>query len=90
MYRYPALGTDPFGEADVVRMGMCQDDRADVRQGPPHRRQLGRQVTPVAGRAGVDDGHFASFFHEIDVDEAGSDATDTGRDLHRRSLAPAL
>jgi hypothetical protein len=71
---HPALAADALGEADVVRVGVGQQHRAHVRQGAAHARQFGRQVSPVARQAGVDDGHPARLFHEVAVDEAVAEA----------------
>src|SRR5687767_5422363 len=52
-----------------------------------HRGKLARQVVPVAGRAGIDDGDLAAFLEEVRVHEPRTDAVDPRRDLHRRFAA---
>ena len=65
---------------------MGQDHRPDVLEGPAHRGELGQEVRPVPGHPGVDDRDEARLLDEVGVDEAGAEAMDAVRDLHRRIL----
>ena len=52
---HASLATQPLGKADVVGVAVRQDDAANVIERPAHGGELGRQVAPIAGQAGVDD-----------------------------------
>jgi hypothetical protein len=75
---------NPFGKAQVVRMSVGQDDRPNVFELSAHRFEFGRQVSRVvAGRARVDDGHFAGLLQEVDVDHPATQTPYAGGDFHR-------
>ena len=78
-----ALGSHPFGEADVVGVAVCQDDRPDVLESPAHRGKLGREVAPHPADAGVDHGDATSLLDEVDVHDARPESVDSVRDPHR-------
>ena len=81
-YGDPALAAQPLGEADVIGVRVREHERADILDRQPHRRELGRQVIPVAGGAGVDDRHLAGLFEQVHVHQTWAETADARRDLH--------
>jgi hypothetical protein len=79
-----ALPAQPLGEADVVGVPVRQDEATDVVEGAAHRGQLGRQVLPVAGQAGIDDRDLAALFDQVAVDDARAEPAERFRELHLR------
>ncbi len=88
--RQPALAACPLGESDVVRVAVGQDDGPDVLEAAAHRRELGRQVRPVARHPGVDDRDLTALLDEVRVDDAAPEPMDPIADLHgsRASQGP--
>ncbi len=81
--RDATFAAESLGEADVVGVPVGQDDRPHVVERATHRGQLGRQVAPEAGQAGVDDRDLAALFDEVAVDEARAEPVERLRELHR-------
>ena len=77
-----SLATQPLGKADVVGVAVSEDHAADVFERPAHGGELGRQVAPIAGQAGVDDRHRAAVLDEVAVHEAGAQPVQGWGDLH--------
>lgn len=82
VHRHPVLPPQPLGEADVVRVAVREDDAADLIDAPPHRLQLGEQVAPVAGEAGVDDGDALIRVDEVGRDDVVADAVQVRSEFH--------
>jgi hypothetical protein len=64
------LDAEALGETDVVGVAVRQNERPDIVEAPAHRRELGRQIAPVPGQAGVDDRDLAAVLDEVGVDAA--------------------
>ena len=63
--RDAALAADALREADVIGVRVREHDRADVRERAAHRRELVREIVPVARHAGVDDRDLAALLEEV-------------------------
>ncbi len=84
--RDAVLRADAFGEADVVRVPVREDQGADVLDRAPHGRQLAEQVTVVAGHAGVDDRDLAGLLDQVAVDVVVAKAVQGRRESHELLL----
>ena len=72
-----------LGEADVIGVAVGQDQPANVAHGSAHCLQLGLEVAPLAGNAGIDQCHSAVFLDEVGRDDVVADAVEGRRELHR-------
>ena len=83
-HRDPSVAAEPLREADVVGVAVGEDERADIRGRPSHRRQLPGDVPVEAGHPRVDDRHLPRFLDEVRVDDAlVAQSMDARSDLHR-------
>ena len=81
--RDAVVAAEPFGEADVIGIAVGQDQAADVAHRTAHGLQLGLEVTPLAGDAGVDQGQLAVLLDEVGRDDVVADAVKGRREPHR-------
>ena len=77
------VATEPLGEADVIGIAVGQYHAADVGDRAAHLGELGQEIAPLAGHAGVDQRELAVLLDEVGVDEVGSNPVQRGRELHR-------
>ena len=84
------LGPDAVGHADVVDVGVGEEDGLDVAQRPADARQSRLQQIPLRADAGVDERQAASLLDEVAVDDELVHALDTGGHLHRPMVAATL
>src|SRR5207253_2303103 len=78
---HPELRPQELRGADVIRMGMGENDRGDVGLRATEALEPRRELLPVAGNAGVDDRDAPALLECIPVDEPGAEADDPGRDV---------
>jgi hypothetical protein len=90
VHRHVQRGADALRAADVVEVGVREDDRGDVVERPPDPPHGLLQRAPRGRHAGVDDGEPPFVLDEVPVRVRILDAVHPGRDvgLHHASSVP--
>lgn len=80
--RHAVVAAQALGEAHVVGVAVGQHDAAHIVEGAAHCAQLGQELRPETGQAGVDERDALVGVDEVDGDDVGADAAQVGSEFH--------
>ena len=83
--RHSVVAAQPLGEPQVIAVAVREHDALDVLERSAHRPELGRQIAPMAGQAGVDHRDPVGSVDQVGRDDVVADAVQVRGELHESS-----